>query len=220
MSSGLHPNLTLVQSKALRLLFTKLRDKNTSQVDFVQYSKRLMRLLVEDTLASLPTVEIERQTPTGLFKGLESTTIPSQTCVVSIMRSGDALLESFREVEPAFKVGKILIQRDEASADKTAQFFYEKLPPGIHEMNVILCDPMVATAGSAIAALDLLCQVKHVDPSQITFATIICAPEGLGVLARKYPEVKIVTAAIDESLNDEKFIVPGLGDFGDRFYGT
>lgn len=179
-----------------------------------------MRLLAEDVLASLPTLETETQTPTGVYKGLESATVASKTCVVSIMRSGDALLESFRDIEPNFKVGKILIQRDEKSADKAAQFFYDKLPPGIHEMNVILCDPMVATAGSAIAALDLLCQVKHVDPSNITFATIICAPEGLSVLARKYPKVKIVTAAIDKGLNDEKFIVPGLGDFGDRFYGT
>lgn len=179
-----------------------------------------MRLLAEDVLANLPTFETQTQTPTGLYRGLESATDPSKTCVVSIMRSGDALLESFREIEPGFKVGKLLIQRDEGSVDKTAQFFHEKLPPGIADMKVILCDPMVATAGSAMAALDLLCQVKHVDPTSITFATIICAPEGLSVLARKYPGVKIVTAAIDEGLNDEKFIIPGLGDFGDRFYGT
>lgn len=179
-----------------------------------------MRLLAEDVLASLPTFETETQTPTGVYQGFESATDVSKTCIVSIMRSGDALLESFREIEPGFKVGKILIQRDEASPDKKAQFFYEKLPPGINDMRIILCDPMVATAGSSIAALDLLCQVKQVDPSSITFATIICAPEGLSVLGRKYPGVNIVTAAIDEGLNDEKFIVPGLGDFGDRFYGT
>lgn len=179
-----------------------------------------MRLLAEDVLAGLPTFETEKETPTGVYKGLDTAADEAKTCVISIMRSGDALLESFREIEPGFKVGKILIQRDEASTEKTAQFFYEKLPPDINKMAIILCDPMVATGGSAVAALDLLCQVKRIDPASITFATIICAPEGLNVLSRKYPAVNIVTAAVDECLNTEKFIVPGLGDFGDRFYGT
>lgn len=177
-----------------------------------------MRLLVEEVLASFPTFEVEKETPTGLYKGLDTATDVAKVCVVSIMRSGDALQESFRDIEPGFKVGKLLIQRDEESSEKTAKFFYEKLPPDVTAMDIILCDPMVATAGSAVAALDVLC--TKIDPARITFATIICAPEGLRVLGQKYPAVKIITTAIDKGLNSEKFIVPGLGDFGDRFYGT
>ena len=163
---------------------------------------------------------------------------------MSIIRSGDALLEAVREVEPGIKVGKILIQRDESHPDKIARLFYSKLPPGIESMHVLLCDPMLATGcvilcfvsccvsstrltpflattrGSAVKALQVLCKDNQVDPSKVIFANMICAPEGLKVLALEYPTVKIVTAVVDERLNDEKFIVPGLGDYGDRYFNT
>ena len=113
-----------------------------------------------------------------------------------------------------------MIQRDESHPDKIAKLFYSKMPPGVESMHVLLCDPMLATGGSAVKALETLCTEYKVDPRKIVFANMICAPEGLKVLARAYPDVKIVTATVDECLNDEKFIVPGLGDYGDRFFGT
>ena len=143
---------------------------------------------------------------------------PTKICAVSIVRSGDALLEVVRDVEPAVKVGKILIQRDESHPDKIAKLFYSKLPPTIGTEQtpyVLLCDPMLATGGSALTAIEVLLKgdkYHKVAPENIIFANMICAPEGLKIMAEKYPQIKIVTAAIDERLNDDKFIVPGLGE--------
>ena len=141
---------------------------------------------------------------------------PTKICAISIVRSGDALLEVVRDVEPAVKVGKILIQRDESHPDKIAKLFYSKLPPtaGTPETPyVLLCDPMLATGGSALKAIEVLVGDKYkVAPENIIFANMICAPEGLKKMAETYPQIKIVTAAIDDCLNEHKFIVPGLGE--------
>lgn len=178
-----------------------------------------MRLLAEDALAEFPTDSVDVETPCGPFQGLQSLP-PTEICAVSIVRSGDALLETVREVLPGCKVGKILIQRDESHPKKLPKLFYDKLPPKIKDMYVLLCDPMLATGGSAITALDVLVNGNGVDPKKIIFANMICAPQGLRSLASAYPDVKIVTAVVDQELNDEKFIVPGLGDYGDRFFNT
>lgn len=114
-------------------------------------------------------------------------------------------------------MGKILIQRDESHPDKIAKLFYSKLPPTIGTPAtpyVLLCDPMLATGGSALTAIEVLVGEKYkVAPENIIFANMICAPEGLKRMAEEYPQIKIVTAAIDECLNDDKFIVPGLGEY-------
>ena len=178
-----------------------------------------MRILAEDALAEFPTSEVTIQTPFGPFAGLQSIP-PTEICAVSIVRSGDSLLETVREIEPGTRVGKILIQRDETHPDKIARLFYSKLPPGVESMYVLLCDPMLASGGSALKALEVLCDEYKVDPSKVVFANVICAPEGLRALAQKYPMVKIVTSCVDQRLNEEKFIVPGLGDYGDRFFNT
>jgi uracil phosphoribosyltransferase len=178
-----------------------------------------MRLLAEDALAEFPTSRVEIQTPCSPFLSVQSVP-PTQICAVSIIRSGDCLLEAVREVEPAVCVGKILIQRDEDHPDKIAKLFYSKLPPVTEDMYILLCDPMLATGGSAIRALQVLCDDYKADPAKIIFANMICAPEGLKALAEAYPAVRIVTAQIDEGLNEDKFIVPGLGDYGDRFFNS
>lgn len=141
-------------------------------------------------------------------------------CAVSIIRSGDALVESVRECLPGITVGKILIQRNEESKDKEANYFYSKVPPNINKMDVILCDPMLATGGSAKAAIEVLVKDYGVATSRILFANMISCPEGLKALEDSYPQVKIVTACVDDCLNDNKYIVPGLGDYGDRFFNT
>ena len=178
-----------------------------------------MRLLAEDALAEFPSQQVTIETPCGSYHGLTSLP-PTDICAVSIVRSGDALLESVREILPGCKVGKILIQRDESHPKKLPKLFYDKLPPNIADMYVILCDPMLATGGSAITALDVLVKGNHVDPTKIIFANMICAPQGIRAVSGAYPDVKIVTTVIDECLNDDKFIVPGLGDYGDRFFNT
>lgn len=170
-------------------------------------------------MAELPTEPIDITTPCGPFQGVQGPD-PTTVCAVSIVRSGDALLEAVRDVEPSIRVGKILIQRDEDHPDKIPKLFYSKMPPGVDKMHVVLCDPMLATGGSAMMAIGTLVSKCNVDPAKIVFANMICAPEGLKIMAATYPQVKIVTVIVDEKLNDDKFIVPGLGDYGDRFFNT
>ena len=194
-------------------------DENTSSEAFVKYAKRSMRLLAEDALAEFNTEAVEIQTPCGPFQGTAMMD-PTSICAVSIIRSGDALLEIVRDCEPAITVGKILIQRDETHPDKIPKLFYSKMPPDVSKNHILLCDPMLATGGSAIMALDVLVNQYKVNEDRIVFANMICAPEGLASVAKAYPKVKIVTACIDKGLNDDKYIVPGLGDYGDRYFNT
>uniref|UniRef100_A0A7S2YP50 uracil phosphoribosyltransferase n=1 Tax=Entomoneis paludosa TaxID=265537 RepID=A0A7S2YP50_9STRA len=215
----MHPNVVVSTSKAYKFLFTKMRDVKTTSEEFVRYSKRAMRLLAEDALAELPVQNVDISTPCGPFQGVEPIS-PTTLCAVSIVRSGDCLLEAVREVEPACRVGKILIQRDESHPEKLPKLFYSKLPPAVESMHILLCDPMLATGGSAVTALNVLIKDYGVDPKKIVFANMICVPEGFKRLGKEFPDVKIVTACIDEGLNEEKFIVPGLGDYGDRFFNT
>jgi len=217
-----HPQVIVSQSRAYPSLFTKLRDINTSSEDFVKYAKRLMRILVEDALGELSNTSDSPidviQTPCGSYSGIQPID-PKDICLVSIVRSGDALLESAREILPGASVGKILIQRDESSPNKAPTLFYSKLPK-TKKKHYILCDPMLATGGSALLAIDVM-KVKHQIPSSsVIFCNVVCAPEGLQAMAKEFPKVKIVTASIDSHLNQEKFIVPGLGDYGDRFFNT
>ena len=221
-----HQNLIVLQSKALVPLFTKIRDRDTSSKDFVTYSKRIMRLLAEEAIAYLPgdgTTPYTVMTPTNVpYVGQLSIvdTNPDMVCAVSIVRAGDSLLESVRDIAPGIRVGKLWIQRNESVASKEAVHSCTKLPKSIHNMDVILCDPMLATGGSSITALDILVVEYGVDPTRIVFANVICCPEGLEALAKKYPTIKIVTCWIDSGMNNEKFIMPGLGDYGDRFFNT
>jgi uracil phosphoribosyltransferase len=120
-------------------------------------------------------------------------------------------------VVPDSKTAKILIQRDEETAEP--KLFYSKLPSDIADCHVMLCDPMLATGGSALTAIDVL-KKAGVKEENILFLNVVSVPEGLKILAEKAPGVTIVTAALDSHLNPQKFIIPGLGDFGDRYYGT
>lgn len=221
MTTTLHPNLIVSSSKAYKGLFSKLRDVNTTSSEFVFYAQRVMRLLVEDTIAEIPTKSFTITTPCGKYEGCSTIPPINKICAVSIVRSGDALLESIRECLPGVPIGKILIQRNEESKNKEAKFLYSKLPKNIKDIEyIILCDPMLATGGSATMAINVLINDYGIKQNQIIFMNVICCPEGLNALATTFPNVKIVTACIDECLNDEKFIVPGLGDYGDRFFNT
>jgi len=221
--SGGHPNYgaTVIDSRAVDYLLMKLRSKNTKGKEFMVYGDRLMRILAEEALCRLPSVvEGKVETPCGTAHGLvDDQGKERKICLVSVVRSGDILQEAVRQLEPGVKVGKILIQRDEDCPNKTPKLFYKKLPKDISECFVILVDPMLATSGSARMALDVLV-ADQVDPNNIMFLNLICAPEGLKKLQQDYPQVHVVTGAIDSHLNEHAYIVPGLGDYGDRYYGT
>lgn len=213
------PNVTVIESRAVNYLLMKLRCKNTQGRDFMVYGDRLMRILAEEAFCRLPSVVSGTvETPCGFAHGLVEK-FKMDICLVSVVRSGDILQEAVRQLHPGVKVGKILIQRDENSADKMPVLFYKKLPKDISNCFVILMDPMLATAGSAKMAISVLME-SGVEPKNIMFLNLICAPEGIEALIKEFPEVKVVTGAVDQYLNEERFIVPGLGDYGDRYYGT
>lgn len=212
-----NPNAEVLCSRAVTMLLTIIRDKSTRQQEYVDASDRLMAILVEEALARLPCVtDTMVETPCGPAPGL-SCPPGEKICGVDIMRSGAILQEALRRVVPSSKTAKILIQRDEATAEP--KLYYSKLPPNISSLHVVLCDPMLATGGSASTAIQVL-KDAGVKEENILFINLVCCPEGLQLLAAKAPAVKIVTAALDEKLNDRFYIVPGLGDFGDRYYGT
>jgi uracil phosphoribosyltransferase len=133
------------------------------------------------------------------------------------MRAGEAMESGLRACCRAVRIGKILIQRDEATA--LAKLFYSKLPEDIAQRYCLLLDPMLATGGSAIKAIEVLID-NQVPEERIIFVNLVASPEGIQKMARAYPKVKIVTAWVDDGLNEERYIVPGLGDFGDRYVIT
>ncbi|KAG6111185.1 Uracil phosphoribosyltransferase, synthesizes UMP from uracil [Claviceps humidiphila] len=203
----------LPQSPQLIALLSIIRNQHTERADFIFYSNRIIRLLVEEGLNHLPTVEHDVTTPLGrTYNGLM---FQGKICGVSIMRAGEAMEQGLRDCCRSVRIGKILIQRDEDTAKP--KLFYDKLPEDIADRWVLLLDPMFATGGSAIMAVQVLI-ARGVPEDRILFLNIIASPEGIRNFAQKFPRLKIVTAFIDQGLDDKNYIIPGLGDFGDRFY--
>ncbi|KAF8655195.1 hypothetical protein AX16_003227 [Volvariella volvacea WC 439] len=204
---------TLPQTAQLEALYTIIRDKETSRGDFLFYSDRIIRLLVEEGLNHLPVVKRTVETPTGAkYDGVG---FEGKICGVSILRAGEAMEAGLREVCRSVRIGKILIQRDEETA--TPKLFYSKFPSDIAQRYVLLLDPMLATGGSAMKAVEVL--MEHGVPEErIIFINLISSPEGLKAFSTKYPSLRVITGWIDEGLNEKAYIVPGLGDFGERRY--
>ncbi|KAH9843510.1 uracil phosphoribosyltransferase-domain-containing protein [Rhodofomes roseus] len=204
---------TLPHTAQLEALYTIIRDKTTSRGDFLFYSDRIIRLLVEEGLNHLPVVPKTVETPTGVT--YEGVGFEGHICGVSILRAGEAMEAGLREVCRSVRIGKILIQRDEETAQP--KLFYSKLPQDIAHRYVLLLDPMLATGGSAIKAVEVL--MEHgVPEDRIIFINLISSPEGLKTFSAKYPALRVITGWIDQGLNEKAYIVPGLGDFGERRY--
>lgn len=190
-----------------------IRNKDTKRGDFVFYSDRIIRLLVEEGLNQLPVEPVKIETPLGV--SYDGHKFLGKICGVSIIRAGESMEQGLRDCCRSVRLGKILIQRDEETA--TPKLFYVKLPEDINERYVLLLDPLLATGGSAAMAVDVLLE-KGVDPERILFLNVLASPEGIKVFKEKYPKIKIITGMIDECLNEKKYVVPGIGDFGDRYY--
>ncbi|MEU6082730.1 uracil phosphoribosyltransferase [Streptomyces sp. NPDC047108] len=205
----------LPQTNQLRALHTVIRDRNASQTDFAVYSRRIIRLLLEAGLDLLPFEKREVTTPVGqTYDGLGFTT---PLCGVSVVRAGESMETELREMLPGISIGKILIQRDKQT--KLPDLLYKNLPGDIAEGHVLLLEPMLATAGSALAALDVL-RDSGVQDERIVLINFLASPQGLERVGRAAPAVRIVTSAVEDGLNEHAFMVPGIGDFGDRFFGT
>ncbi|KAF2184684.1 PRTase-like protein [Zopfia rhizophila CBS 207.26] len=209
-----HENVHILpQTPQLIALLTMIRDKKTGRADFIFYSNRIIRLLVEEGLNHLPVVEHTITTPVGrTYAGVK---FEGKICGVSIMRAGEAMEQGLRDCCRSVRIGKILIQRDEETSKP--KLYYDKLPEDIADRWVLLLDPMLATGGSALMAVDVL-KSRGVPEDHILFLNLIASPEGAKNFAEQFPKVRVVTAFVDVGLNEKNYIVPGLGDFGDRFY--
>jgi len=179
-----------------------------------------MRVIGEEGLSYVNPRAVSVTTPVGpenVFRGIESDA-SSPIVIVSIIRAGDSLLDVMMELIPESAVGKILIQRDEETAEP--KLFYSKLPPSLVGKTILLVDPMLATGGSAVVAIQILLEKPGVEQKNIFFLNVVSCPEGLKKLQDTFPDITIVTGCIDDGLNEKSYIVPGLGDFGDRYFST
>jgi uracil phosphoribosyltransferase len=202
-------------SKYEQVLISQLRDVQTNTNKFRNVSERLAAILVNKVVECLPSRGVEIETPVTKCMGEE---IGCPVELVSVMRSGDALMDTFIKHFPEANVSKFLVQRDEITAEP--HFKYKKVSPGLTSgCPVVITEPMIATGGSLDMVLSMLIEIG-VREDNIIIASVCTAPEGLARLSRKYPQIKVVMTAFDERLNERKYIVPGLGDFGDRFFGT
>jgi uracil phosphoribosyltransferase len=182
---------------------SKIRDKSTDRADFIFYSNRIIRLLVEEGLNHLPVVEHAITTPVGrTYSGVK---FEGKICGVSIMRAGEAMEQGLRDCCRSVRIGKILIQRDEETSQP--KLFYDKLPEDIASRWVLLLDPMLATGGSALMAIDVL-KSKGVPEDHILFLNLIASPEGATKFAEQFPKVRVVTAFVDQGLDDKKYECP------------
>ncbi|KDD72041.1 hypothetical protein H632_c3961p0, partial [Helicosporidium sp. ATCC 50920] len=211
----IYSNLEVVPSNfQIRGMHTIIRDADTSTADFAFYADRLLRLVVEAGLGHLPFAEKTVLTPTGHpYVGVE---FAKRLCGVSIIRSGEAMENALRACCKGIKIGKILVHRIEDRV-MDQEIVYEKLPSDIAQRFVLLMDPMLGTGASAQRAIRVLLD-KGVEARRVLFLTLIAAPEGIHRLCKEFPEIKIITTEIDEGL-DRFRVVPGLGNFGDRYFG-
>jgi uracil phosphoribosyltransferase len=190
----------------------ELRDARTAPPAFRRAANRISVLLAAEALRDVPASAATVTTPLGPAEGR---VVITDVVVVPVLRAGLGMLDAVLELLPAARVGHIGLQRDEATA--IASRYYSKLPPDLSKSFVLMIDPMLATGGSAVAAIDL---IKAAGATAISMICIVSAPEGVSLLERAHPDVAIYTPVVDKHLNAHKFIVPGLGDFGDRLYGT
>lgn len=212
MSSREFENVTLIEHPVINRDLTILRDIKTDTSQFRAALKRIAVILAYHALKELPLKTFEIETPIEKTTGFD---IDQGVMVVPILRAGLGLSDALLQFIPDAKVGHLGMYRDEETHEPVD--YYSNIPEGVESDMVLVVDPMLATGGSAHDALSFL---KKQGAQHLRFVSLICAPEGLQKLEQEHPDVHTITAAIDEKLNDDAFIVPGLGDAGDRYFGT
>jgi len=204
--------LRIVDHPLVHDALMELRDVRTAPPAFRRAANRISVLLATEALREVPSVAGTVETPLGPADGR---VVRDDVVVVPVLRAGLGMLDAVLELLPAARVGHIGLQRDEATA--IASRYYSRLPPDIKRSFVLMIDPMLATGGSAVAAIDLM---KDAGARTIRMICIVAAPEGVALVEQRHPDVLVFTPVIDSHLDAHKYIVPGLGDFGDRLYGT
>ena len=206
-------NVTVVDHPLVQHKLALMRRKETSTAEFRQLLREISLLLAYEVTRDLPLTEVDIETPLTRMKApkLEG----KKMALISILRAGNGLLEGMLDLIPSARVGHVGLYRDPETL--VAVEYYFKVPEALGERQVIVIDPMLATGNSAMAAVD---RIKEEGATNIKFVCLLAAPEGIGAFGEAHPDVHIYTAAIDDHLNEHGYIVPGLGDAGDRIYGT
>ena len=201
-------NNPLIQHK-----LTILRSKDTSVKEFRELVREISSLMCYEATRNLPTQEVEVQTPVGVAKA--QVLAGKKLAIVPVLRAGLGMVDAMVDLIPSAKIGHIGLYRDPDTHEPVK--YYCKMPNDIAQRQVFVVDPMLATGGSAVAAISF---IKEYGCKYITLMDIIAAPEGIAAVRKAHPDVDIFVAAVDEGLNDHAYIVPGLGDAGDRIFGT
>lgn len=206
----------LPSTPQIKGLHTFIRDRNTSRDEFIFYSKRLMRLLIEYALSLLPFRDVAVETPQGVgYHGKRSATV--KICGVSILRAGETMEQALCDVLKDVRLGKILIQTNQDTGEP--ELYYLRLPKDIRDYRIILMDATVATGAAAMMAIRVL--LDHDVPEEnILLCSLLMAVSGVHTVAYAFPKVQIVSSALDPEVNDRFYIIPGIGNFGDKYFGT
>lgn len=207
------PNLRVIEHPLIQHKLTQMRDESTNTERFRRFVREVGQMLAYEVTRDLPTELVEVRTPIATFRS--PMIAGKQQCLVSILRAGNGMLDGMLELLPAAKVGHIGLYRDPSTLEPVEYYF--KVPSDIAERMVIVCDPMLATGHSAVAAINRL---KDHGVTSIRLVCLLAAPEGVREMLERHPDVPVTVAALDEKLNDHGYIVPGLGDAGDRIFGT
>jgi len=207
-----HSDVVVVDHPLVENSLVALRDIRTGTDTFRRHARLLTLILAFHVLEDLPTRGVRVETP---LEETDGEIISRSVIFVPVLRAGLAMLDAMSDFVPGSKVGFVGLERDEQTA--IAHSYYQKLPSQLADAETIILDPMLATGGSANATVDLL---KRNRAGSIRLACVVAAPEGIALLRERHPDVRIYTAVVDRALNERKFILPGLGDFGDRYFGT
>ena len=204
--------VTVIAHPLVQHNLTRLRDKRTQPQEFRRLLGEIASLMLYEATRSFATRPVSVQTPLAPARGFR---IGREVVLVPVLRAGLGMLDSILQLIPNARVGFIGLKREETTL--RAQFYHKSLPKNLSRFEVILIDPMLATGGSAVAALDLLAEQGA---KQVRLVNLVAAPEGIRRVRKSYPKLPIFTAAIDRRLNNKGYILPGLGDVGDRLFGT
>jgi uracil phosphoribosyltransferase len=209
----MNPDFTLITHPLIQHKLTFMRNETTTTDNFRRLLREISQMLAYEVTRDLPTELITINTPLAT---IESPVISGKKlCLVSILRAGNGMLDGMLDVLPSARVGHIGLYRDPETLEPVEYYF--KMPDDIGARLVIVVDPMLATGNSAIAALHRL---KESGATTIKYVCLLASPEGMAALRRAHPDVPVVAAAMDERLNEHGYILPGLGDAGDRMFGT